>query len=145
MFLGEMKKVKKLSVIYEDNQGAIFLENNRQIGICTRHIDICHHFLQDMVEERDIDIQYIWSKDNSAEIMTKNSSEAYFASHMRNITEGEIWELVDTGRYNFKKTGFTNDVITRDKTEYSSHALTEVVDGKNRNEWVLIKRYRNDK
>ena len=30
----------------------------------------------------------------------------------------------------FKKIGFTEDVITRDKTEYSSHALAEVVDGK---------------
>ena len=32
-----------------------------------------------------------------------------------------------------KKTGVTDDVITRENTEYSSHALTEVVDGKNRN------------
>ena len=37
-----------------------------------------------------------------------------------------------------KKEGVTDDVITRDKTEYSSHALAEAEDGKNRNEWVLI-------
>ena len=35
---------------------------------------------------------------------------------------------------NVKKTGVTNDVITRDKTEYSSPALAEVVDGINSNE-----------
>ena len=46
--MGEMTEVKKPSVIYEDNQGAIFLAKNRQVGIRTKHIDIRHHFLWDM-------------------------------------------------------------------------------------------------
>ena len=33
MLLGEMTEVKNPSVIYEDNQGVIFLENIRQVGI----------------------------------------------------------------------------------------------------------------
>ena len=33
-----------------------------------------------------------------------------------------------------KKAGVTDDSITRDKTEYSSHALAEVMSGINRNE-----------
>ena len=49
MMLVEMTKLQKPSVIYEDNQGAIFLAKNRQVGTCTKHIDICHHFLQNMV------------------------------------------------------------------------------------------------
>ena len=44
-----------------------------------------------------------------------------------------------------KNTGVTDDVINRDNTEYSSHALVQVVNGKNRNEWVLITRYRTVK
>ena len=79
------------SVIYEDNQGAMFLSNNRQVSICTNHIDICHHFLQDMVEEKDVYIQYIWSEDNPAEIITNNTFEADFERNMRRVTEGEIW------------------------------------------------------
>ena len=51
MLLGETTKVKKPSVIYEDNQGAIFIANNRQVGIPTKHIDIRHHFMQETVEE----------------------------------------------------------------------------------------------
>ena len=65
--------------------------------------------------------------------MTKQS-EADLARHMRRITEGELWEIVDTGRDNVNKTVVTDDIITLDKTEYSSHAIAEVVDGKNRNE-----------
>ena len=44
MSLEEMTEVKKPSVIYEDNQGDIFLENNRQVGICTKHIDFVNVF-----------------------------------------------------------------------------------------------------
>ena len=42
---------------------------------------------------------------------------------------------MDTRRENVKKIEVTDDIITRDKTEYSSHTLTEVVNGINRNEW----------
>ena len=134
MLLREMTEVEKPSVIYEDNQGAIFLAKNRQVGILTKHINIRHHFLRDMAEEKYIDIQYIRSEENPAYIMTKNTLEADFARHMRRTTEGYLWEFVDTGRENVMKTGVKDDVITRDKTEYSSHALTEIVDGRNRNE-----------
>ena len=66
MLLGEMTEVQKPFVIYEDNQGAIFLSKNRQVGIHKKHIDIRHHFLRDMDEEKDIDIQYIRSEYNPA-------------------------------------------------------------------------------
>ena len=87
MLLREMTKVQKPSVIFEDNQGAIFLVKNRQVGICKKHIDISHHFLRDMVEHKDIDIHYIRSEDNPADIMTKNTSEADFTRHMKIITD----------------------------------------------------------
>ena len=115
---------------------------NRQVVICTKPIDICHNFLRDMVEYNDIDIQYISIEDNPSDIMTKNTSEANFKRHMKIIAERELWEIVDTGRENVKNTRVTDDVITHDKTKYSSHALDEVVDGENRNKWILITRSR---
>ena len=66
MFLVKMIERKKTSVIYENNQGAIFLAKNRQVVICTKNIDIRHHFLRDVVEEKDIDIHYIRSEYNPA-------------------------------------------------------------------------------
>ena len=115
------------SVIYEDNQGAIFLAKSRQVGIFIKHIGIRNHFLSDMVEDKGIGIQYIWSEDKPVDIMTKNNLEEYFARHMKRITEGELWEIVDTGRENVKNTRVMDDFISRDKIEYSSHALAEVV------------------
>ena len=66
--------MQKPSIIYEDNQGGNFLANNRQVGMRTKHIDICHHFLRDMVEDKDIDIKYIQREENPAYIMTDNNS-----------------------------------------------------------------------
>ena len=68
-----------------------------------------------MLEDKDIDIQYTWSEDNPVYIMKKNNSEAYFSRHTERITEGELWELVDTGRDNIKNTIVTDDVspVTR--------------------------------
>ena len=82
------------------------------------------------VENKDIDIPYIWNEDKPADIMTKNTQEADFARHMKRITQGELWELADAGRENVKNTRVTDDIISREKTEYSSHALAEAVDGK---------------
>ena len=134
MFLGEMTKVENISAIYEDNQGGIFLAKNRHVGIHTNHIDISHHFLREMVEEKDIDIQYIRSEENPYDIMNNNTPEVNFARHIQRITEGELWEIVDTGRENFKKIGVTDDFIVCDKTKCSIHAPSVVVDGTNRNE-----------
>ena len=71
----------KSSVIYEDNHSVIFLAKNSQVGICTKHIDICHNFLY-------IDIQYIQSEENPYGIMTKKTLEADLARRIRSITEG---------------------------------------------------------
>ena len=93
-----------------------------------------------MVEHKDIDIQCIWSEDNPVDIMTKNTSEAYFMKHVKKITKRELWELVDTGRENVNNTRVTDDVISRDKNEYPSHTIAEVVYGKHDNDWILVTR-----
>ena len=86
MLLEEMTQVQKPSVLYEDNKVEIFLAKIRQVGIHTNHIDIFNPFLRDMVEDKDIDIQYIWSEDNPADIMTNNTSKSDFVRPMNNIT-----------------------------------------------------------
>ena len=50
--------------MYEDNQGAILLANNRQVGMRTKHIDSCHRFLSGMLEDKDIFIKYIKSENS---------------------------------------------------------------------------------
>ena len=64
---------------------------------------------------------------------------------MKRIVLGELWDLVDDGRENVKNNRVMDDVIIRDKTEYSSHALAEVMDGKHNNDLIFITRFRTGK
>ena len=43
---------------------------------------------------------------------------------------------------NVKNIRVVDEIMERDKTECSSHALTEVVDGEKRNDWILVTRSR---
>ena len=51
MLLEEIYEVQKPENFYKDNQGTIFLENNRQVGMRIKHINIPHHYMRDMVEK----------------------------------------------------------------------------------------------
>ena len=54
----------------------------------------------------------------------KNFSEAGHAKYVRWITEGELWELVETVRENAKNNSFMDGVMDFELNEYSSHLLT---------------------
>ena len=74
--------------------------------------------------------------------MTNNCSEADYIIHMKRITERKLWELVEIGREDVNNIGVKNEIMEYDKTEYSSLALAEVVDGENRIDWILVTRSR---
>ena len=57
MLLQEIPEVKKPAILHEDNQGDIFLEKNRQVGMRTKQINIQYHFLKEMVQEKDTSIK----------------------------------------------------------------------------------------
>ena len=79
----------------------------------TKHIDIHHHFMRDMVEDKDMDIKYIRSEENPSNIMTNNCSEDDYVKHMKSIMEGKLWELVETGGDNVKNNRVLYGVIDR--------------------------------
>ena len=76
------------------------------------------------------------------DIRTNICSESDYVKHMKRITDGELWELVETRRENDNNIGVTDEVMERDKTEYPSTAFTEVLDGENRNGRILVTRSR---
>ena len=48
-------------------------------------------------------------------------------------------------RLTVKNIRLIDEIMGYDKTEYFSHALIEVVNGANSNEWILVTRYMIDK
>ena len=74
-FLGST--VELPMVIRCDNQGAIFLAKN-ETSTRTKHIDVRYHFIRELVEAGVIKIEYVNTKDNIADALTKNLSSEQF-------------------------------------------------------------------
>ena len=64
-----------------DNQGAIFLSNNRTLGQRTKHVDTRYHFVREYVEEGFSKIIYVRLEDNTADMITKNVLKELFNKH----------------------------------------------------------------
>ena len=57
--------------MYGDNQGAIALTKNPHLHERSKHIDICYHFIRDLVEKEKLKIIYIPTEDMIADGLTK--------------------------------------------------------------------------
>lgn len=57
--------------MFGDNQGAITLAKNPQLHNRSKHIDICYHFVRDLVEKGRLQIAYVPTTEMIADGMTK--------------------------------------------------------------------------
>jgi hypothetical protein len=61
----------KPSTLYCDNQAAIAISNNDVHHARTKHIDIRHHYVRDAIKAKEIDIKWISTNNQLADIFTK--------------------------------------------------------------------------
>ena len=64
--------------IFVDNQSAIKLSSNAEYHKRTKHIDVLFHFVRDESRRKQINILYIQSKEQLADIFTKPLGKDYF-------------------------------------------------------------------
>jgi hypothetical protein len=74
-------------IIKCDNVGAIYLSNNHSMSQRTKHIDTRRHFVREYVEDEILKIVFVPTKENEADILTKNTAEADFATHTPKMIE----------------------------------------------------------
>lgn len=58
-------------IVYEDNQGCIFIAKNPETKR-SKHIDIKHHFVRELVESGKIELKYLPTECQQADIFTKS-------------------------------------------------------------------------
>ena len=63
--------MKSATKLYEDNQGAIDLSKNPKHHNRTKHIDVSYHFTRERIASKEIDVGYVPTTENLADIMTK--------------------------------------------------------------------------
>ena len=70
--LTELKqKVHTPVTIYVDNQSAIKISENDTSHHRTKHIDIRHHFVRNLINDKIITLKYIQTSEQRADIFTK--------------------------------------------------------------------------
>ena len=66
------EKMEKPLIIFEDNQSTIKTANNMIQSERTKHIDVRHHFIREKVAEKRIEVKYLRTDDQIADIFTKS-------------------------------------------------------------------------
>ena len=69
--------------VFEDNQGALQLSKNPVSNSNSKHIDVRHHFLRELVRQGDIIVDHVPSEYQHADILTKVLAFDLFAIHRR--------------------------------------------------------------
>ena len=67
----------------EDNQGAVQVAQNPVPNSNSIHIDVRHHFLRELVRQRDIKVVQVPSEFKHADILTKALAYDLFAFHRK--------------------------------------------------------------
>ena len=73
--------------VFEDNEGAKALAENPLSSSNSKHIDVRHHFLRELVAKGDIVVKYVPSLEQHADILTKALARELFEKH-RNFVLG---------------------------------------------------------
>ena len=86
MFVSQLLTSMKVTVRYPiivrvDNVGAIFMAQNVTTMSSTKHVDIRYKFVNKYVEDGTVKIIFVKSKENDADIFTKNLNGELHAKH----------------------------------------------------------------
>lgn len=79
------------STIFNNNNGAIFLSKEAAINARSKHIDIWHHFLQDLVLQHVIIPAMIDTKERPADFLTK-AATAVVIDRCQKLIGNMSWE-----------------------------------------------------
>ena len=66
------------TVVYKDNMAAIKLAENAELHERSKHIDIKHHMIRHNVEDGTVDVQWVESANQLADIFTKGLPNGQF-------------------------------------------------------------------
>ena len=82
-------EVKLPITVRVDNIGAIFMAENVTTSNRTKHVDTRFRFVNEFVKDKFIDVIFVKTKDNTADIFTKNTSSEISEGHHKRML-GEI-------------------------------------------------------
>jgi hypothetical protein len=70
-FLQELGLQQESYLLYCDSQSAIYLSKNSTFHSRSKHIDVRYHWIRDVLDEKLLQIEKIYTDDNGSDMMTK--------------------------------------------------------------------------
>ena len=89
-FLG--MKVEYPIKVHVDNMGAIYLSKTASSGNRTKHINTRYHFVRERIEDGILQVEFVPSEENVADIMMKNLNQELFNKHSSSLF-GSVIEM----------------------------------------------------
>jgi hypothetical protein len=134
--LTEMKvQVQTPVVICQDNQGSIAMAENPVHHSKAKPIDIRYHFVRELVEDKKIQLQYIPSANNTADILTKPLERTKHNTHLDNILGGrggDGAQLARTTTQDDKRTDRAMLLISKEMKSHPNDDRIMIMSPKNR-------------
>jgi hypothetical protein len=101
------------SFVYGDNVASLFLVQNNSVGQRTKHIDIRHRFILELVERKRFELRHVRSEENTSDINSKNTKIEIHKKMSDRLYEGLVVAQVDSsGKEDQRKS-------TKEDVEYS--------------------------
>ena len=86
------------TVLYVDNTSAIALVRNARSCVRTRHIERRFLKIRELVEDGHIELKYVNTPDNHADVLTKALPRADYERHKDAILETPLYGHANAGR-----------------------------------------------
>jgi hypothetical protein len=90
MLLTEVMHCVTPRIMLEDNTGAIFLLKNVSVGAHTKHNDIRWHYIYGLRANGDLEVDFVCSEDNEADICMENLRLKLLGPFSESIQNGRI-------------------------------------------------------
>ncbi|PRQ43311.1 putative RNA-directed DNA polymerase [Rosa chinensis] len=97
-FIGQMRVVDSISrplKMFCDNEAAVFFSKNNKRTSASRLMDVKYLVVRDKVKDKEITIEYISSKSNIADPLTKSLPVGVFQNHVANMGILESFDAAD--------------------------------------------------
>ena len=82
----ELDQKQTMVTLQADNQPGISTVQNAKISKGNKHIAVRYYFIKDYVKQKELEIKYVPTKENVADIMTKALTKKTFAIYAINET-----------------------------------------------------------
>ena len=65
------EKQEEATILLCNNKSTIFMTNNPIYHRRTKHIKIKYHFIRDVIEEKEVEVKYVRTQNQAADMFTK--------------------------------------------------------------------------